>query len=51
MISRRFLLLRTSTALWGFASSYFVTGSLVTSAAVFALQFSGNTVLMWALSR
>ena len=43
--------LRISTFAWGFVATYVVTGSFVTSLAVFALQAAGSTVIYWLVLR
>lgn len=50
-MTRRFLALRLSTLLWGFAVSLAFTGSLVTSAQMWTVVVIGNTVLMWRFGR
>lgn len=50
-MSRNFVLLRVTTLLWGFGVSLAFTGSLVTSAAMWAVVVAGNTVLMWRFAR
>jgi hypothetical protein len=47
----RFLKMRLSTLVWGFAVSFLFTGSLVTSAAMWTVVVAGNTFLMWHYSR
>lgn len=47
----RFLKLRLTTLAWGFLVSLAFTGSLVTSAAMWAVVVAGNTVLMYRWAR
>ena len=47
----RFWKLRLSTLAWGFLVSLLFTGSLVQSAAMWAVVVAGNTVLMWRFAR
>ena len=47
----RFLRLRLSTLAWGFVVSLVFTGSLIQSAAMWAVVVAGNTVLMWRYGR
>lgn len=49
--TRRFLVLRVSTLLWGFGVSLVFTGSLVTSVAMWTVVVVGNTFLMWRFAR